>query len=475
MGSSSESFDERLVKVVPSKRQLEYEKLEFTGFLHFTVNTFTDREWGDGTESEEIFNPTKLDAGQWVKTCKKAGMKGVILTCKHHDGFCLWPSKYTKHSVAFSPYKNGKGDIVKEVSNACREEGIRFGVYLSPWDRNQETYGQGKAYDDYYINQLTELLTNYGEIYTVWLDGACGEGANGKKQYYDWDRIFKTIRELMPNACINICGPDIRWCGNEGGWCRKSEWSVVPERTSKTEYTASLSQQVDDESFRLRKIKATDEDLGSRELLLEEENLIWYPAEVDTSIRPGWFYHESEDDKVKSAEELFELYCNSVGGNSSLLLNVPPNREGLIAKRDALELTKLGNMIREAFAKNIADEAVLTGSEGKAMRELANVRNDSDVNFYEPLHTDELTVMIFDFNEEKELNYLVMRENIADSQRVESFKVLCKKENHWQLIYEGTVIGYKKIVRLCGINTTSIKIVFTDYRVCPEISFVGIY
>lgn len=219
--------DKRLVKAVPSARQIAYENMEFFCFIHFTVNTFTGSEWGDGTEPESIFNPTELDARQWAKTAAEGGMKGLILTCKHHDGFCLWPSKYTEHSIKNSPYKNGKGDIVRETAEACREFGLKFGVYLSPWDRNNSSYGKGKEYDDYYLNQLTELLTEYGDIFVIWLDGACGEGPNGKVQKYDWQRYYKVMRELQPNAVISISGPDIRWCGNEAGEVRPSEWSVV--------------------------------------------------------------------------------------------------------------------------------------------------------------------------------------------------------------------------------------------------------
>lgn len=221
------TFDEKLAEIVPHERQLRFQQLEFYAFIHFTVNTFTDREWGDGTESPEIFRPDKLDADQWVRAVKSAGMKGLILTCKHHDGFCLWQSKTTKHTVAYSPWKNGCGDVVREVSKSCKKYGIKFGVYLSPWDRNCTLYGQGKAYDDFFVKQLTELLTNYGEVFSVWFDGACGEGANGKKQYYDWERYYSVIRELQPNACISVCGPDVRWCGNEAGYTRAAEWTPV--------------------------------------------------------------------------------------------------------------------------------------------------------------------------------------------------------------------------------------------------------
>lgn len=318
--------DERLIRVRPDKRQVEFQKVEFYAFIHFTINTYTGKEWGDGTESPEIFMPDHLDAAQWVTAIKDAGMRGLILTCKHHDGFCLWPSRYTRHSVAASPYKGGKGDIVREVADACQAAGIKFGVYLSPWDRNSELYGRGKEYDDYFVNQLTELLTNYGPVFDVWFDGACGEGAGGMRQCYNWERYYKVIRKLQPDACINVCGPDIRWCGNEAGDTRDAEWSVVPARLRDTEMIADKSQQTDDTdfSFRRRTISSSDADLGSREFLKDEPDLIWYPVEVNTSIRPGWFYHQEEDDKVRSLEELSQIYFHSVGGERNLSFKHSP-------------------------------------------------------------------------------------------------------------------------------------------------------
>lgn len=271
----------------PSERQIKYQQTEYYAFIHFTVNTFTGKEWGDGTEAETIFNPEMLDAEQWARTVKDGQMKGIILTCKHHDGFCLWPSAGTEHSVKNSPYKDGKGDVVKEISDACKKYGLKFGIYLSPWDRNQKTYGLGEAYNDFFIEQLTELLTNYGEIFSVWFDGACGEGANGLKQTYDWKRYYEVIRKIQPNACICVCGPDIRWCGNEAGHTRSSEWSVVPRRLSWEETVEGKSQTEDNTEFRQKIIRSEDLDLGSRTALKNEDDLIWYPVEVNTSIRPG--------------------------------------------------------------------------------------------------------------------------------------------------------------------------------------------
>ncbi len=472
-------LDKRLIEVVPHKRQLEYQKLEFTGFIHFTVNTFTDREWGDGTEDESIFNPIKLDAEQWVKSMKAAGIKGIILTCKHHDGFCLWPSKYTSHTITKSPYKDGKGDIVKELSQACQQEGMRFGIYLSPWDRNSELYGQGEAYDDYFVNQLTELLTEYGDVYTVWLDGACGEGPNGKKQVYDFQRYYDTIRKLAPMACINICGPDIRWCGNEAGQTRKSEWSVVPYRTCETERTASLSQKSEEDTESLRTIKASDEDLGSREILLNEKELIWYPAEVNTSIRPGWFYHESEDDKVRSLEELIGIYENSVGGNATFLLNVPVNRDGLFAEQDVARLKELGDYINRSFSeeKNIAKNARVEAIDAPLQPgcELINILNQNEEDYYQAPENKRSISFSIKWDEDKVIKHIVLKEYIKKSQRIESFSIYYEKDGNWNVLYEGTVVGYKKIVKVSGISTSQIKIDINDSRVCPTLSFVGVY
>ena len=346
-------LDSRLVQVVPSPRQAALQRLEFYAFFHFTVNTFTGREWGDGAESPAVFDPPELDADQWVDAVKAAGMRGAILTCKHHDGFCLWPSRHTGHTVAASPFRGGKGDVVREVADACRRAGLRFGVYLSPWDRHSPLYGSGKPYDDFFTDQLTELLTGYGEIFAVWFDGACGEGPNGKKQHYDWDRYYRTVRELQPGACIHVCGPDIRWCGNEAGDTRPSEWSVVPRRTTDTEKVASASQQTDDAAFRQRPISARDRDLGSREALAHEPDLVWYPAEVNTSIRPGWFWHPEEDAQVRSLEELIRIYEHAVGGNATFLLNVPPTAQGTLHPADVARLREFGQYLAEAYGENL--------------------------------------------------------------------------------------------------------------------------
>ncbi len=464
------NLEQRLASVCPHPRQIAWQETEFYTFVHFTVNTFTDKEWGDGTESPEIFNPVDFDACQWVAAIKSAGMRGLILTCKHHDGFCLWHSKLTEHSVEYSPFKR---DIVKEVSKACREGGIKFGVYLSPWDRNSPLYGSGKPYDDYFCGQLEELLTGYGEVFSVWFDGACGEGSNGKKQYYDWERYYSVIRRLQPNACISVCGPDVRWCGNEAGYTRPSEWSVVPLRTKDTEKVASLSQHEDSDEFRQRKIFAWDQDLGSRELLENEPDLIWYPAETNTSIRPGWFYHAYEDDKVRSLSDLMNVYYNSVGGNTAFLLNIPPARNGLFHPNDVLRLKEIGDAIKKAFAVNLADEAslcALSETDGYAAE---NLRKDSYDACWMPKvkHDAGLT---FEWSKPEEVGNIVIKENIPTGQRVEEFVIETKCGEEYKEAFRGTVIGHKRIVRL-NDRADGIRIRFTKSRCEPMISFIGIY
>ena len=465
------TLDERLAAVVPHERQVRFQQLEFYAFIHFTVNTFTDKEWGDGTESPEIFDPKKLNAEQWVTAVKSAGMKGLILTCKHHDGFCLWPSKCTKHTVAYSPWKNGKGDVVREVSEACRKHGIKFGVYLSPWDRNCELYGQGKLYDDFFAEQLTELLTGYGEVFSVWFDGACGEGPNGKKQYYDWERYYSVIRELQPNACISVCGPDIRWCGNEAGYTRTAEWSVVPERARDSEKVSEKSQHEDNEEFRLRKVDARDSDLGSRAMLENEQELIWYPAEVNTSIRPGWFWHEYENDKVRSLEELVRIYNNSVGGNATFLLNIPPTPDGLLHENDIKRLGELGEYLERAFRTNLLDSAKLSCDNGN----IEAVRQDNYSEYFAVPKGHTTAEITAEWASPVNVGNIVMKENILCGQRVESFTVEAEINGEYTEVWQGTVIGYKRIVPLKNITAKAVRIKITDSRTEPALAFLGIY
>ncbi|MCI6907546.1 MAG: alpha-L-fucosidase [Clostridiales bacterium] len=450
--------------------------MEFYAFAHFTVNTFTDKEWGDGNEPETIFDPTALDADQWVDALKAAGAAGLLLTCKHHDGFCLWPSKYTEHCVKNSPFRGGKGDVVREVSDACRKGGIKFGVYLSPWDRNSRLYGQGKAYDDYFCNQLTELCTEYGELFSVWFDGACGEGPNGKKQVYDWDRYYALIRKLQPNAAIAISGPDIRWCGNEAGDTRESEWSVLPTGFDDPDAVAAKSQQADDGKFREKKISETERDLGSRFFLENAAGYAWRPAETDTSIRPGWFYHASEDDRVRSTETLLDIWYRTVGGNSTLLLNIPPDRRGLFHETDVRRLREMGETLRKTFAVNFAETAVITADRDDGYHPAENVRENNYQAYYKPFDGENAVMLTFKLEKPQEVTHVVLKEHIPMSQRIEKYAVEAKlPDGAWREIARGTTVGYQKIERFEAVRTDALRIRILDSRVCPVLSFVGIY
>ncbi len=324
-GDDAAAIVHKAAGVAPSAAQMAWQEREFTAFAHFGMNTFTDREWGQGTEDPKLFNPTDFDARQWVRAIKDGGMKMLIVTAKHHDGFCLWPSALTTHSVKSSPWKGGRGDVMAEVSAACREEGLAFGVYLSPWDRHEPGYGDSPRYNEHFRGQLRELLTNYGPIAEVWFDGANGEGPNGRKQVYDWPSYYKVIRELQPRAVIFGMAPDVRWVGTESGYGRETEWSVVPADVPDPVSAAAGSPLYPlDGAFTPRDLTA--DDLGSRAKIASAKALAWYPAETDVSIRPGWFYHAKEDGQVKSPEKLVDIYFSSVGRNGVLLLNIPPGQ-----------------------------------------------------------------------------------------------------------------------------------------------------
>jgi len=320
-------------RLIPHQRQLEWQKLEMTAFIHFSINTFTDSEWGTGKESPELFNPSSLDAEQWVRVLNEAGMKMVIITAKHHDGFCLWPTKTTTHSVASSPWKDGKGDVIRELKDACEKYNMKFGIYLSPWDRNAACYGDSPAYNRFYMEQLTELLTWYGRVDEVWFDGANGEGPDGRRQEYDWQAYYDLIRKLQPDAVTAIMGNDVRWVGTESGYGRETEWSATVLAPGGTPESVAINEALG--------IDAMSEDLGSSSLLSRANHLFWYPAEVDVSIRPGWFWHASEDSLVKDVAKLADIYLSSVGRNAVLLLNVPPDNRGLITDYDINSLRGL--------------------------------------------------------------------------------------------------------------------------------------
>ncbi len=455
--------------VVPSERQIKWQETEFYSFIHFGMNTFTDSEWGNGNEDPELFNPENLDCRQWAKLCKLSGMKGMILTAKHHDGFCLWPSAYTDHSVRSSRWKDGKGDVVAECAAACKEFGLKFGIYVSPWDRHEPTYGTGEAYNKFFKNQLREVLTAYGELFCVWFDGACGEGKNGKKQEYDWEGYYKLIRELQPNATINISGPDVRWCGNEAGVCRKSEWSVVPYWHSNSEVVAAASQQ--NVSKPPKKINPTALDLGSRKQIKKCSKLIWYPAEVDTSIRKGWFYHKNDDYTVKPLSKLMEIYYNSVGANACFLLNIPPTPEGKIHEKDIETLLSMGAQLEIDFNENLAEGSIITDNRHLDEKHTGQMALSYDPEeYWHSGENPEGSELILDLGDEYDIDKIVLGEHIRTGQQIEKFKLYAKLDGKWKKLAAETVIGYKRICRFDEIRVRYFKLVIEKARCFATIS-----
>lgn len=450
---------------IPNEQQMKWQEMEYYAFIHFSINTYTDQEWGDGGNKPALFNPTDLDCRQWARICKQAGMKGIILTAKHHDGFCLWPSEYTEYSVKNSPWRNGKGDLVKELAEACKEYGLKLGIYLSPWDRNHPDYGRPE-YVTYFRNQLKELLTNYGEIFEVWFDGANGGwgyygGARedrkiDRKTFYDWDNTIQLIRQLQPNAIIwNECGPDIRWCGNEHGSIGETNWSLFDAH----EYAPGTA-----DSKVLRVGRESDPD--------------WVPGEVNVSVRPGWFYHAYEDAKVKTLPQLLEIYYNSIGRNGTWLLNFPIDRRGMIHENDEKAVLDLASTIKEIFANNLAENAKIEASHvrGNSRRFSASRVVDGKKSSYwstdDSIRTASLTL---DFGEPISFNRILLQEYIRLGQRVRAFTIEANINGEWKEMARETTIGYKRILRLPTVKATQIRFTVTDSKACPVISNIAVY
>jgi alpha-L-fucosidase len=403
---------------VPSASQLLWQRDELALFLHFGVNTFTDREWGDGKESPSIFNPTQLDARQWTRAAKAAGFRAIVLTAKHHDGFCLWPTATTTHSVASSPFRNGGGDVVRELVDACRADDLRVGLYLSPWDRNHPTYGDTPRYNDVYAAQLTELLTRYGEIHEVWFDGANGEGPNGKRQVYDWPRVWGLVRRLQPQAVMfSDAGPDVRWCGNEKGSAGDPNWSTVDP--------ARVPHPGADGPHIIAALQHGDRD-GS----------VWRPAEADVSIRPGWFYHPAQDAQVRTVDNLVDLYCSSVGRNSKLLLNVPPTPTGLLHETDVARLAGMRRALDTTFAVDVAsggDHSVINAGPSSAH-------------------------VFVNFRVAQTFSKARMTEDVTQGQRIERYSLEVMGAGGWKTVSGGTTIGYAKIDRFAPVTATQARL-----------------
>ncbi|MEZ5043787.1 MAG: alpha-L-fucosidase [Saprospiraceae bacterium] len=433
---------------LPAEKQLAWHELEYYAFAHFNMNTFTNMEWGLGSEKPAQFNPTQLDTRQWARICKAAGMKGIIITAKHHDGFCLWPSAYTEHSVKNSPWKNGQGDLIKDLAEACKEYGLKMGIYLSPWDRNHALYGTPE-YITYFRQQLRELLSNYGDIYEVWFDGANGGdgyygGANetrkiDNKTYYDWENTIKIVEELQPNAVIfSDAGPGVRWVGNEEGWANETNWSL------------------------LRKADVYPGMPDGKQLRSgHEDGTHWIPAECDVSIRPGWYYHPYEDHKVKSLNQLVDIYYHSIGRNASFLLNLPIDTRGIIHERDSQQLMKLAATIQADFAKELAAGKKVAASNvrGEATSFSASNTLDGDpATYWATADGVQAASLEIDLGEPTTFNRFLIQEYIRLGQRVTAFTVSVWKDNAWEQVTAGTTIGYKRILRFPGITTSKVKI-----------------
>lgn len=448
---------------LPSANQLRWQQMEYYAFVHFSVNTYTDMSWGFGNEDPNIFNPTQLDCMQWARICKEAGMKGIIITAKHHSGFCLWPSKYTEYSVKNCPWKNGKGDIVREMSEACKAYGLKLGIYLSPWDRNSADYGKPE-YITYFRNQLRELLTNYGDIFEIWFDGANGGsgyygGANetrkiDAKTYYDWANTYKMIRELQPNIVIWNDGgdrADLRWVGTEAGYIGETNWSL------------------------LNKTGEVPEEMLRHGV---ENGNAWVPGEVNTSIRPEWFYHPKEDGKVKTLPQLMDIYYNSVGRNATLLMNFPIMPNGLINEKDEKAALDFAHAVKAAFAINLAKNAPAkaTNVRGKNANYSAGKVTDGNKNTYwatdDSIKSASITI---DFGKAVSFNRFLVQEYIALGQRVKAFTIQAWLKGEWKLLDKQTTIGYKRILRFPTVSSTKLRFTVLDAKACPLITNIEVY
>lgn len=439
--------------------------MEMNAFVHFSINTFTDKEWGFGNESPHQFNPVEFDPAQWIRIFKKTGFHGVILTSKHHDGFCLWPSSYTQHDVASSKWRNGAGDIVGEVAKACQAGGLRFGIYVSPWDRNAGDYGSDR-YITYYRNQLRELLTAYGPIFEMWFDGANGGdgfygGANTVRRidgstYYRWPETLDLVRKMEPGIIFfSDAGPGVRWVGNEKGIAGDPNWNMISPDT----LFAGKS--------------------GIEPLLQHgnEHGTAWIPAETDVSIRPGWFYHAREDSSVKTSEQLFNIYLTSVGRGSTLLLNVPPDKRGKIHATDSASLIGFRNILDEVFSDDLSTRATLSAGSWRGSHDRYAVRNLTDPDFETYWATDDKVQsewISLTWDELQPVRYIIIQEYIPLGQRVQSFRVEAKISGRWKEVAGGTTIGYKRIVMVQPIETNALRIVLRA-RACLALNRIGVY
>ena len=438
---------------LPSPSQVAWQDMETNIFVHFGPNTFTDKEWGGGNEDPNLFNPKDMDCDQWVRTFKNAGFKGVIITAKHHDGFCLWPSKQSKHTVAQSSWRGGKGDVLKDLSDACHKYGLKFGVYLSPWDRNHPSYGT-PAYNKVFAAMLKEVLTHYGPIYEVWFDGANGEGPNGKKQVYDWNLFHSVVHKYQPNAVIfSDGGPGCRWVGNESGIASETSWSMIPGNryVAGTPYASELGE-------------------GS------EKGDTWVAPECDVSIRPGWFYHPEQEQQNKTPEQLLNLYEKSVGRNSLLLLNVPPDRDGLLTDAEQASLLGFHSLVSGIYGKDLAEGSSVEASSVFGPGYEAEKMLSGNGGFWAAAAGDSSCSFTVNLPKPQTFDRCVLAEPIAYGQRVASFEIDAKDGNgDWKEIAKGTTIGHKRILVFPAVTSPVVKVQITDSRGTPAISHFSLH
>ncbi len=442
---------------VPAPAQLEWQKMEYYMFIHFGPNTFTDREWGTGGEDPGVFNPTALDCRQWASTARQAEMKGIIITAKHHDGFCLWPSQFSTHTVRESPWREGKGDVLAELSLACREYDLKFGVYLSPWDRNQPAYGTAQ-YNEVFANTLAEVLSSYGPVFEQWFDGACGDETGSP---YDWELFHAKVRKYQPDAVIfSDVGPGSRWVGNERGMAGETNWS-----------------RMDTSGFTPGKNAPPTSMLNSG----NRHGQLWIPAEADVSLRPGWFYSPSTDSSLKTVDELMEIYLGSVGRNANLLLNVPPNRTGRISSGDSLRLMEFKRRRMELFSTNIAESA---RTEASSVRERnsgrfapGNITDSSYDTYWTPREGKSAASFTMFLDREETFSMMIIQEYIPLGQRVARFQVeyINTSDDLWQTIAQGTTIGYKRILTFPPVTSSVIRVSILEADAPPLINNVELY
>lgn len=438
--------------IVPSKAQLDFCGLEFIALIPYGMNTYTNSETGTGREPEKYFNPPELDVSQWVRVVKNAGMKALVLTCKYTDGFCLWPSEQTEYSVKNSPWMDGNGDIVKLVSDECRKADLKFGIYISPYDMHEPTFGTDD-YNKFFVNQLKELLTNYGDICCVWFP------RDNKTNFrYNWASYYQTVRELQPEAVIIECGPDIRWVGNSGSFARSQEWNVVPFNLLNN---APIK-------------RIVEQDLGSRKVIKKAEELVWYPPITYTSLRKGMFYHQEEEADIKMLSNILDIYFNSVGNNGMLAISIPPSHLGTIDKSDVDSLTTLGIQLGIEFKENFAEGGEFTASSERDELHSAKMAGD-EKSYWASAETDEDITLTLDMGKVNFINKIVLGENTATGQQIEKFNLYYYFDKKWNKIYSGKTIGRKKICNLPPMNARRIKLEIKKTRGFATIKTFEVY